>query len=196
MKIKLLLYFLPLFFTISYLGICLKNIKADDNDEIILETQENDTIMESKNNISINYNNKKIAPKPDNVPDFPKDDNIEYKKLFDDSFSNVVENEYMLADDNDVFIDPYTMRNLNKQKKSGNDNVITQIETIKAEKKTQTNNNNIDKNKVSQNRYRVVAFLTLDQMLLSDLFENNPDRYYIDFVKSKLMEKGKIASIR
>lgn len=193
MNIKILLCFLILFIT-NYFNVSI-NIKAIDNDdEIVLDSQtDNSTTIDYSDR---NIHDKTIAPKPDNIPDFPTEDNIDYKKLFDNSFTNVVENEYVLPDNNDIFIDPYTMREINKQTRSGNDDVITQINTIKAEKKTQENNNNIDKNKILQNRYRVIAFLTLDQMLLSDLFESNPDGYYIDFVKSKLVEKGKTASLR
>ncbi len=194
MNKKIIFYFLILFITNYFnISICV-NAVDDDDSEIILDSQVNNSTTTDYNDANIK--NQKIVPKPDNIPDFPQEDNIEYKKLFDNSFTNVVEMEYVLPDDNDIFIAPYTMREINKQIEKGNHDIITQIDAIKAEKKTQENNNDLDKNKISQSRYRVVAFLTLDQMLLSDLFETNPDGYYIDFVKSKLVEKGKTASLR
>ena len=172
------------------------NVNADESDEIILNYSNINS-----NNIVYNQNKKNFTNKqqldnlkPNDVPDFPSQDDTKYKQLFDDSFNNVVETEYAIGDDNDIFIDPYTMASYIKEFTNGNDDYITQMDVIMAEKKAQEDGNNIDKNKILQNRYRVVAFLTKDQMLLSDMFKVAPDAYYIDFVKSKLNYKNKIRS--
>ena len=170
------------------------NVNADESDEIILNYSNinSNNIADYKSNKNINNKQELDNLKPNDIPDFPSKDDTKYKQLFDDSFNNIVEKEYALGDDNDIFIDLYTMNSYLKELPNGNDDYITQMDVIMAEKKTQEDGNNIDKNKILQNRYRVVAFLTKDQMLLSDMFKKTPDAYYIDFVKSKLNYKNKI----
>ena len=131
-------------------------------------------------------NNKGVitGAKPSNVPDFP-DDEDEYKMLFDDGFSNVVENVYQTGEEFDVFVNQNEANNINKKYFSGNDNDITQMDAINAEKKTMVEQNFIDKNNVKTHRTRVMAYLTLDQMLFADLFGQTPHGYYVNAVNKK-----------
>ena len=134
-------------------------------------------------------NKNVVSVKPDNMPDFPNDEEKQYQKLFDDTFTNVVEKDFILGEENDIFINPKTAKKYNKKYMNGNNDILTQIDVIDAERRTQENGNNIDKDKVNTTRTRVVAPLTLNQMLLDDMFGNGIDAYYIDFVYNKLKER-------
>lgn len=138
--------------------------------------------------------NKKVSLvvhyKPEKMPSFP-DGKQEYKALFDNEFTNFVDKSYLLPDDKDVFISQNTLHKYNEIYKHGNDNEINQIDVIEAEKNTQIDSNNLDEYEIGTHRTRVVAFLTQDQMLLSDMFDSQPDAYYIDMVKAKMDENLK-----
>ena len=56
---------------------------------------------------------------------------------------------------------------------------------------TGCDSNDLDDYEIGTHRTRVVAFLTQDQMLLSDMFDSHPDAYYIDLVKAKMDENLK-----
>ena len=133
--------------------------------------------------------NKKVSLvvhyRPEQMPPFP-DGKQEYKSLFDDEFTNFIDKNYLLPDDKDIFISQNTLHRYNKIYKHGNDNTINQIDVIEAEKSTQIDSNDLDEYEIGTHRTRVVAFLTQDQMLLSDMFDSQPDAYYIDMVKAKL----------
>ena len=132
---------------------------------------------------------KVVSVKPDSMPNFPNEDEKQYQKLFDDTFTNVVEKDFIIGEENDIFISPKTANRYNKKYVNGNNDVLTQIDVIDAEKRTQENGNSIDKDKVNTTRTRVVAHLTLNQMLLDDMFNGQVDAYYVDFVYNKLKEK-------
>ena len=85
----------------------------------------------------------------------------------------------------------FALHKYNEIYKHGNDNEINQIDVIEAEKNTQIDSNNLDEYEIGTHRTRVVAFLTQDQMLLSDMFDSQPDAYYIDMVKAKMDENLK-----
>lgn len=143
----------------------------------------------NKNESKKGKNNKVVSVKPTNMPDFPNEDEKQYQKLFDDTFTNVVDKDFIIGEENDIFISPKTANKYNKQYINGNNDILTQIDVIDAEKKTQENGNSIDKDKVNTTRTRVAAYLTLNQMLLDDMFDNKIDAYYVDFVYNKLKEK-------
>lgn len=138
--------------------------------------------------------NKKVSLvvhyRPENMPSFP-DGKQEYKNLFDNEFTNFVDKSYTLPDDKDIFISQNTLHRYNEIYKHGNNEEINQIDVIEAEKKTQVDSNDLDDYEIGTHRTRVVAFLTQDQMLLSDMFDSHPDAYYIDLVKAKMDENLK-----
>lgn len=138
--------------------------------------------------------NKKVSLvvhyRPENMPSFP-DGKQEYKNLFDNEFTNFVDKSYTLPDDKDIFISQNTLHRYNEIYKHGNNEEINQMDVIEAEKKTQVDSNDLDDYEIGTHRTRVVAFLTQDQMLLSDMFDSHPDAYYIDLVKAKMDENLK-----
>lgn len=138
--------------------------------------------------------NKKVSLvvhyRPEKMPHFP-DGKQEYKALFDNEFTNFVDKSYLLPDDKDIFISQNTLHRYNEIYKHGNDDEINQIDVIEAEKNTQVDSNDLDEYEIGTHRTRVIAFLTQDQMLLSDMFDSQPDGYYIDMVKAKIDENLK-----
>lgn len=123
--------------------------------------------------------------KPDDVPDFPQDSVEDYKSLFDDGFSNTVLDYYQEGEDFDVFVNQEYSNQINNDYISGNDDDITQMEVIEAEKKTTIDDIDIDKNNITTQRTRVMAYLTLDQMLFADIFGKAPHGYYVNAMYKK-----------
>ena len=138
--------------------------------------------------------NKKVSLvvhyKPEKMPNFP-DGKQEYKSLFDNEFTNVIDKNYIVPDNKDIFISQHQMHDYDRIYKHGSDYDVNQIDVIEAEKNTQVDKNDLDEYKIGTHRTRVLAFLTQDQILLSDMFDSQPDAYYIDLVKTKLDENLK-----
>ena len=144
-------------------------------------------------NSSGNANKKKkttdktlrTGEKDDDIPDFPSDGVEEYKMLFDDGFSNVVDDEFQTGESFDVFVDAIASNNINKTYMTGNEEFITQMDVVEAEKKTLIDNNSIDKSNITTHRTRIMAYLTLEQMLYADMFGLQPHGYYVNAVQKK-----------
>ena len=139
-----------------------------------------ETKQRSKNTSGLRTGNR-----TDDIPEFPKDGVEEYKMLFDDGFSNVIDNEFQGGESFDVFVDRPASNDINKNYFAGNDEFISQMDVIEAEKKTMIDNNSIDVNNVTTYRTRVMAYLTLEQMLYADMFSMKPHGYYINAVQKK-----------
>ncbi len=122
------------------------------------------------------------SQKDSDIPDFPQEDLERYNMLFNDGFANTVDSMFEDGKEWDIFVDQTTLNEINKQYIAGNDDIITQMDVIKAEKKTNFDGNIIDKNNITTHRTRIMAYLTLDQMLLADIFGSSPDGYYINAI--------------
>lgn len=161
-------------------------------ENIPTQTKTNVPNRKPERNISTNTNkgsntNKKQAnkllqtgKKPDNIPEFPNDGEKEYKMLFDEGFSNVVDDSFQDGEEWDIFINQESSNELNKKYISGNNNEITQMEVIDAEEKTIVDKIILDKGNINTHRRRVMAYLTLDHMLFADILDQNPHGYYVN----------------
>ena len=124
----------------------------------------------------------KTGPKPINIPDFPQDENEDYKMLFDDGFSNVVKNDFQTGEKWDIFVNQAFGNEINNNYIDDNDDDFTQMEALEAEKKTIIDHDLIDKDNITTHRTRIMAYLTLDQILYNDLFGTPDFGYYVDAV--------------
>ena len=140
---------------------------------------------DDKKTKSKNVSGLRTGERTDDIPEFPKDGVEEYKMLFDDGFSNVVDDEFQSGESFDVFVDRSASNDINRNHFAGNDEFISQMDVVEAEKKTMIDNNSIDINKVTTYRTRVMAYLTLEQMLYADMFSMKPHGYYVNAVPKK-----------
>ena len=124
----------------------------------------------------------KTGAKPSDVPDFPQVGVEGYKMLFDDGFSNIVEDEFQIGEEWDVFINPTAGREIYSNYIAGNDEEYTQMDALQAEKRAVIDGNTINKDNITTHRTRIMAYLTLDQMLFDDLFGVAPHGYYVTAV--------------
>ena len=121
--------------------------------------------------------------KPANIPDFPSDETeIEVQTLFDDGFSNYVDPMFQSGEKWDIFVDQIASNEINRRYKTGNDEVVTQMDAIEAEKNTSSDDDGIDKDQIATSRTRIMAYLTLEQMLFADMFGVAPHGYYVNVV--------------
>ena len=118
--------------------------------------------------------------KPADLPDFPQVGVEEYKMLFDDGFSNVVESEFQTGEEWDIFVNQNYGNEITKKYIAGNDEEYTQMDVLQAEKKAVIDKSLVDKSNITTHRTRVMAYLTLDQMLFDDLLGSSPYGYYVN----------------
>ena len=118
--------------------------------------------------------------KPADLPDFPQVGVEEYKMLFDDGFSNVVESEFQTGEEWDIFVNQNYGNEINKKYAAGNDDEYTQMDVLQAEKKAVIDKSLVDKSNITTHRTRIMAYLTLDQMLFDDLLGSSPYGYYVN----------------
>lgn len=130
----------------------------------------------SKNEISKN----EIAIS--NVLDFPNDDEEEYKMLFDDGFANIVDDSFQTGEEWDIFVNQTTGNEINHKYIAGNSDEYTQMDAVEAEKKTIIDHSLVNKDNISTYRTRIMAYVSLDQMVFDDLFKTAPYGYYVDAV--------------
>ena len=140
------------------------------------QNKNNNSRQQQQNN---NNNGVLSGEKPDDVPDWP-DDEEEYQMLFDDGFSNFVDESFQGGEEFDVFVNQNVLNKINNEYIAGNDEEITQMKAMTAEKKTMDNQISIDKNNITTHRTRIMAYLTLDQMLFADFFGEAPHGYYVN----------------
>lgn len=150
------------------------------------------------NNLSYSANNEKKVQenknkknqlitneKTDDIPDWPQDDIESYKLLFDDGFSNVVNNIVNEGEQQDIFINQDNLNKIIKQYKRGNNDDITQLDVIEAEKQTIFDYQKDEDKIVGTYRTRVMAYLTIEQMLFADISDLMPHGYYINTMKKE-----------
>lgn len=125
------------------------------------------------------------SQKDDSIPDFPQEDVEKYNMLFDDGFANIIDPMFEGGKEWDTFADQKVLDNINRQYMAGNDEFITQMDVIEAEKKTNFDENVANINNITTHRTRIMAYLTIDQMLLADIFNLAPHGYYISTIVSE-----------
>ncbi|GEM_PF-6016173 len=182
------------FFTLSliYGGFFVKNsfslVGVEEAKNSGKKTEKNDKDKGNKSGKKAQKKNSsglRTGERTDDIPEFPKDGVEEYKMLFDDGFSNVVGDDFQSGESFDIFIDQQASNDINRNYFTGNDEFISQMDVVEAEKKTMIDNNSIDINNVTTHRTRVMAYLTLEQMLYADIFAMEPHGYYVNAVQKK-----------
>jgi hypothetical protein len=156
-------------------------VGVDSNSNVNLPTNIKKTVNNKQNNNS-NDSILKTGPKPANIPDFPQDEKEEYKMLFDDGFANIVGDDFQTGEEWDVFVNQTTGNEINNKYIAGNDDNFNQMDALEAEKKTIVDQSLVDKNNITTHRTRVMAYLTLEQMLFDDLFSSVPYGYYVNAI--------------
>ena len=182
-KLSFLLIFSTLFLNINQSSYALIGVEeAKKIQPKHLNNKQTDKKKNNKKNNNQKNDNQDITTmqKPSNVPDFPKDDGVEeYKMLFNDGFSNIVEDTFQTGEEWDVFINQTAGNQINELYIAGNDEEYTQMDALTAEKKAVIDHSLVDKNNITTHRTRIMAYLTLDQMLFNDLFGAKPHGYYV-----------------
>ena len=135
---------------------------------------------------------EKIVPRPNNVPPFPDDNSKLEIKLADNGFTNNIHPMYDIADKNDIFVDTHGLYAMNSRYIAGNEDDITQMDAIMAEKGEvmEYHGHKREDNQVTH-RTRVLAYLTKDQVAFGPVFSESPHGYYYNAVKEKMDKRKK-----
>ena len=135
---------------------------------------------------------EKIVPRPNNVPPFPDDNSKLEIKLADNGFTNNIHPMYDIADKNDIFVDTHGLYAMNNRYIAGNEDDITQMDAIMAEKGEvmEYQGHKREDNQVTH-RTRVLAYLTKDQVAFGPVFSESPHGYYYNAVKEKMDKRKK-----
>ena len=135
---------------------------------------------------------EKIVPRPNNVPPFPDDNDKLEIKLSDDGFTNNIRQMYDIADKNDVFVDTRELYSMNNRYIAGNDDDITQVDAILAEKgDVMEYHGHKRDNLQTAHRIRVLAYLTKQQGAFGSVFSESPHGYYYNAFKEKMSKRKK-----
>ena len=113
------------------------------------------------------------------IPEFPNEKEVYYEQLFDDGFTNSVESYPIISDYGDNFVGNLTSKKINKKYIAGNENNISQMDAVEAEKVNFVDGVKIDKDLVSTERTRVMAYLTQNQIIMDEMFEVQPHTYFL-----------------
>ncbi|MBR1429180.1 MAG: hypothetical protein IJ590_02905 [Rickettsiales bacterium] len=135
---------------------------------------------------------EKLVPRPNNVPPFPEDNSKLEIKLADNGFTNNINPMYYIADKNDIFVDTHGLYAMNNRYIAGNEDDITQIDAMMAEKcdVMEYHGHKREDNQVTH-RTRVLAYLTKDQVAFGPVFSKSPHGYYYNAVKEKMDKRKK-----
>lgn len=135
---------------------------------------------------------EKIVPRPNGVPPFPDDNSKIEIKLADNGFTNNIHPMYDIADKNDIFVDTHGLYAMNSRYIAGNEDDITQMDAIMAEKGEvmEYQGHKREDNQVTH-RTRVLAYLTKDQVAFGQAFSESPHGYYYNAVKEKMSKRKK-----
>jgi hypothetical protein len=135
---------------------------------------------------------EKLVPRPNNVPPFPDDNSKLEIKLADNGFTNNIRPMYDIADKNDIFVDTHGLYAMNNRYIAGNEDDITQMDAIMAEKGEvmEYHGHKREDNQVTH-RTRVLAYLTKDQVAFGPVFGESPHGYYYNAVKEKMDKRKK-----
>ena len=135
---------------------------------------------------------EKIVPRPNDVPPFPEDNSKLEVKLADDGFTNNIYPMYNVADKNDIFVDTYKLYAINNRYIAGNEDNITQVDVMLAEKGDVMEYRGHKREDMQvTNRTRVLAYLTKDQVAFGPVFSESPHGYYYNAVKEKMDKRKK-----
>ena len=161
-----------------------------ENDVIKLQRAEENSEIQPEEFKEIKE--EKIVPRPNNVPPFPDDNDKLEIKLSDDGFTNNIRQMYDIADKNDVFVDTRELYSMNNRYIAGNDDDITQVDAILAEKgDVMEYHGHKRDNLQTTHRTRVLAYLTKDQVAFGPVFSESPHGYYYNAVKEKMSKRKK-----
>ena len=119
------------------------------------------------------------------IPDFPNEKEVYYEQLFDDGFTNNVESYPMMSEYGDRFIGNIASKKLNKTYIAGNDDNLSQMDAIEAEKVNFVDGVKIDKDLVGTERTRVMAYLTQNQMIIDEFFETPRHSYFLSAITNE-----------
>lgn len=119
------------------------------------------------------------------IPDFPNEKEVYYEQLFDDGFTNNVESYPMMSEYGDKFIGNIASKKLNKTYIAGNDDNLSQMDAIEAEKVNFVDGVKIDKDLVGTERTRVMAYLTQNQMIIDEFFETPRHSYFLSAITNE-----------
>lgn len=135
---------------------------------------------------------EKLAPRPNWIPPFPDDNSKLEIKLADNGFTNNIHPMYDIADKNDIFVDTHGLYAMNNRYIAGNEDDITQMDAIMAEKGEvmEYHGHKREDNQVTH-RTRVLAYLTKDQVAFGPVFSESPHGYYYNAVKEKMDKRKK-----
>ena len=149
-------------------------------------TQSPNLPKNNKKSVKNNTKNKKDMSENEVVTtdmlNFPNDDEEEYKMLFDDGFANIVDDSFQTGEEWDVFVNQSDNNEINRKYIAGNSDDYTQMDAIEAEKKTIIDQSLVNKDNISTYRTRIMAYVSLDQMIFDDLFRTAPYGYYVDAI--------------
>lgn len=154
-------------------------------------TAENGEIQQSANEVK-EVKKEKLVPRPKGMPPFPDDNSKMEIKLADNGFTNNIHPMYDIADKNDIFVDTYGLYAMNNRYIAGNEDDITQIDAMMAEKGEvmEYNGHKREDNQVTH-RTRVLAYLTKDQVAFGPVFSESPHGYYYNAIKEKMDKRKK-----
>lgn len=135
---------------------------------------------------------EKLVPRPNGVPPFPDDNSKLEIKLSDNGFTNNIRPMYDIANKSDVFVDTHKLYAMNNKYIAGNEDDITQMDTILAEKgEVMEYHGHKRENMQVTHRTRVLAYLTKDQVAFGSVFSESPHGYYYNAVKEKMDKRKK-----
>ena len=161
-----------------------------ENDVIKLQRAEENSEIQPEEFKEIKE--EKIVPRPNNVPPFPDDNDKLEIKLSDDGFTNNIRQMYDIADKNDVFVDTRELYSMNNKYIAGNDDDITQVDAILAEKgDVMEYHGHKRDNLQTTHRTRVLAYLTKDQLNMGRVFSESPHGYYYNELKQRRDKRRK-----
>lgn len=135
---------------------------------------------------------EKLVPRPNGIPPFPDDNSKLEIKLSDNGFTNNIHQMYDIADKNDVFVDTHGLYAMNNRYIAGNEDDITQIDAMMAEKgEVMEYHGHKREDTQVTHRTRVLAYLTKDQVAFGPVFSESPHGYYYNAVKEKMDKRKK-----
>ena len=150
-----------------------------------LSKEQKKTTKQSKNKSSQSSSLIRTGDDTDGIPDFPNEKEVYYEQLFDDGFTNNVESYPVMSEYGDNFIGNNASKKLNKMYIAGNDNNISQMDAIEAEKVNFVDGVKIDKDLVGTERTRVMAYLTQNQMIIDEFFETPRHSYFLSAITNE-----------
>ena len=164
-----LFYFLSIFFLFIFFAFENNNFAFSAQKQTNKQTKAKKT---SKNAV-------RTGDDMEGIPEFPNEKEVYYEQLFDDGFTNNVESYPVMSEYGDNFVGSLTSKKINKKYIAGNENNISQMDAVEAEKVNFVDGVKIDRDLVATERTRVMAYLTQNQIIMDELFESKPHTYFL-----------------